>query len=346
MLSFRFAYVMILTSLLLTGCKEKTTEMERGNNTTTFSGNAMMMQYKIIVGTTLSSNQSAEIHELLAKSFEEVNRTYNKWNPRSEIALLNRLPAYTETTISPELEKFLTETQQIVHISRGKFDPTIEPLQQLWKRKLEMGTVPSQQEIRQIAPAIGWHHIHFRNGKFYKDHPLTSIDLGGIAKGLCIDLITERLENLGYNNVYVEWGGEIRTLGEHPDGRPWRIYISRLGDNEPSHAIADFDLTNQAIATSGDYLQNWQVYQMENGRKTPVIYFHVFDPHTLYPLKATPNSIASVSVVANSCTVADGLATASLVFQTMEEARRWAEGVKAVYPHVEFWFVSRNSLSE
>jgi thiamine biosynthesis lipoprotein len=61
-------------------------------------------------------------------------------------------------------------------------------------------------------------------------------------------------------------------------------------------------LHNQAFATSGDY-RNF--FETGGGR-----YSHVIDPRTGYPVS---NGVASVSIIAGTCTLADGLATAVMV---------------------------------
>lgn len=313
-------------------------QIDRQENITTFSGIAMVMEYKILIGKQLASTEIEKIRTIIDQTFDEVDLTHNKWNPLSEISRLNQLPAHQEVKISPELERLLDITQQIVTLSLGKFDPTTEPLQKIWKDKLDKGNTPSLQELEAIAPALGWKNIHFENGKFYKEHDLTQLDLGGIAKGYCIDLLVERLQNAGYRDCFVEWGGEIRASGKHPDDRPWKVYISRLGDSDPSHAVAIVDLNDQAIATSGDYLQNWHVYE-KNKRSN--IYFHIFDVDSLHPLEVTVHSIASASVIADTCAIADGLATAAMIFPDHEEAKTWAEGIENRFPSIHFWIVSR-----
>ena len=171
---------------------------------------------------------------------------------------------------------------RMTELSEGRFDPTIEPLQKLWKEHLAQGTVPSKPQIDALLPAIGWNKIHLSKGKICKDHDLTSLDLGGIAKGYCVDLLVERLNANGYPSIFVEWGGEIRTSGQHPDNRPWTIFISRFGNPDPEKALAILTLRNQAIATSGDYIQQWKVQKENTGEEA--VYFHIIDPLTGQPL--------------------------------------------------------------
>jgi len=206
----------------------------------TYDGNAMTMDYHVLV--RVASKRQQQIQSIITDTFQEIDRVYNKWNSESELTKINRLKANEVVQISPELEKFLMLTEEVVTLSDGRFDPTIEPLQQLWKTHLEIGTTPTQVEIDGILPAVGWKNLHFGNGKFYKDYDKTSIDLGGIAKGYCVDLLVERIVAAGYSNVFVEWGGEIRTHGRHSAERPWKVFVGRLNDTDPQNAIAQIDL--------------------------------------------------------------------------------------------------------
>ncbi len=176
-----------------------------------------------------------------------------------------------------------------------------------------------------IIPAVGWEKIHIDEDRFLtKENGLIMVDFGGIAKGLTVDLLVENLSNLGFSNLYVEWGGEIKTLGEHPQGRKWKVFISRFEDTKVDNAVAIVEMDNLALATSGDYLQKWVVDGTE--------YFHIFNLKTMQPLRITQVSPGSATIAYSSCAIADGLATAALTFDTVEEARTWLEKLKPNSP--------------
>jgi thiamine biosynthesis lipoprotein len=304
--------------------------------TTEFTGTAMTINYRIVIGSPLSSDQRMRVESVIQKSFKQINDIYNKWNPDSEISALNRLPSNTPITLSNELYHFLIFTDSVVHLTEGRFDPTVEPLQQLWKNHLSNGTKPSPTEINEIKPAIGWNNIHLVEGTFSKDHADTMLDLGGIAKGYAVDLLTENLLAENFSSFYVEWGGEIKTHGRHPAKRPWRVYISRFDNTNPNEAIALLELNDEALATSGDYLQKWSVGGSD--------YFHILDPFSLRALEITSSSIGSASVAAKSCALADGLATAALTFSSEAEAAKWLNSIIATkHPEIRFWLLSRSS---
>ncbi|CCB85852.1 FAD:protein FMN transferase [Parachlamydia acanthamoebae] len=306
-----------------------------------FTGNAMTMDYRVLIGHPLSTSEQEQIEATIFTVFQEVNLTYNKWNPSSELSKLNQLPAYVHTPISAALSQFLQKTAEIVQMSQGKFDPTIETIQSVWKTHLAEGKTPSPEAILAAQASTGWKKIHFENQVFWKEHDDTQLDLGGIAKGLCVDLLVEKLNALDYSNVYVEWGGEIRVSGQHPENRPWRIYICDCKNPEVTHAIAIVDLINQAIATSGDYRQNWTI----ECKKEKTTYFHIIDPATGSPLVSQKNTIASASVRAPTCAYADGLATIAMLFPDLETAKQWAQELERENPQLHFWLLTTDGSS-
>ena len=135
-----------------------------------------------------------------------------------------------------------------------------------------------------------------------------TLDLASIAKGYGVDVVAHLLETLGYERYLVEIGGETYTSGHRLDGGYWQV-----GINLPDRR-ARFDtiykvvpLFNRAIATSGDYRNYFEV----DGK----FYSHILDPRSGYPVT---NGIVSVSVLADTCTVADGLATGIMVMGVEE----------------------------
>ena len=291
-----------------------------------FNGKAMTIDYRIFIGDALTSAEKNAIEETIALTFNEVNAIYNSWNDSSEVSKLNRLPKGEKVPLSPKLEHFLKVTEEIVRLSDQRFDPTIAPLKELWRNALNQGREPTSAELMVIAPAVGWSKIHYGDGYFYKDHSLTSLDFGGIAKGFCVDLLIERIANQGFDNIYVSWGGEIRAIGEHPLKMPWTVSLSD-GVMVP--------LQDAAMATTGENLRNWTFIDKNSGREA--VYLDIIDIRTYRPIIAQHHSIVRTSVLAGNCTFADGLATVAMIFDTPQDALRWCEKIKSNYPTVRFW---------
>ena len=52
-----------------------------------------------------------------------------------------------------------------------------------------------------------------------------ALDLGGIAKGYATDKAIEVLKARGITSALVNAGGDVRVIGNKPDGKPWRIGV-------------------------------------------------------------------------------------------------------------------------
>jgi len=319
-------WLFLFCFLCCSGCKNPPT-------LAIFEGVAMTVPYQILVGKALNSRECEQVHAIIEEVFCEIDRTYNKWNPASELSCINRADADIPIRLSEGLFVFLKRTESFVSLSQGRFDPTIEPLQQLWRAKLEDNTLPTAEEIASVSKAVGWHHICLErrsDGPYLiKTSARTALDLGGIVKGYAVDLLVESMQAAGFSNIFVEWGGEIRTSGYHPEGRPWRAYIAHFEDRRPEEALAVIELENGSIATSGDYLQQWTVAGTH--------FFHLFDPQALCPYRADHASVASVTVRASDCTTADAIATILLASRSLDEATCRARALQAEGRITRFW---------
>jgi len=307
-----FSFLKLLTLLLLiTSCQKK--EISK-DSCTHFDGWKMTMPYHVVLGEKLNPDEKAKVSQVIENTFLEVHNIFDNWNETSEISQINKAPKETLIPLSLPLQNIFAICNQIVTLSGGRFDPTIEPLISLWKNSKE----PSAEKIKEISEALGWKHITIHNGILKKDSTETRLDLCALSKGLCIDWIIERIQALGHTDILVEWAGEIRAIGHHPENRDWTIQIDP-GLKVENQSLAPLPLRNCALATSGN----------QNG--------HIIDPLTAMPVES---SIASVTVMAPTCVLADALATTAMLFRSRKEAESFAQEVVDLYPDVSFWIIS------
>jgi thiamine biosynthesis lipoprotein len=139
-----------------------------------------------------------------------------------------------------------------------------------------------------------------RSGTVTRRAPVLA-NLSGIAKGYGVDRAALALDTLGFSDYMVEVGGEIRTRGRNGSGQPWQLAIERP-DAMPQQALLVVPLQGRSLATSGDYRN----FFMHEGRR----YSHEIDPVSAAPVA---HALASVSVVADDCTLADAWSTALFV---------------------------------
>ena len=147
----------------------------------------------------------------------------------------------------------------------------------------------SQLEVRLDPPAVR------------KSLTAVRVDLSSLAKGFGVDQIADALKTLEIQDYMVEVGGEIRTSGLNPSGRPWQIAVE-VPVTAGRGIQRVVPLGDLALATSGDYRN----YFEQDG----VHFCHIIDPRTGRPVS---HRLASVSVLADTCMEADALATALFV---------------------------------
>jgi len=290
---------------------------------THFEGTEMARPYQITVGKILSAKEKRLVEKVIQETFLDARTLFDNNDPGSEISKLNSASANTLIPLSKPLQDLLTLCDKIVSLSGGRFDPTVEPLEKLWKQTPN----PTVDALQNACDATGWEHICIHNGIFKKDRPETALDLLGVSKGLCVDWIVERLEKLGFSDLLVKWSGEIRGIGHHPENRDWSVEVDpSLRVNE--QPMAPLPLRDCAISTC-----------VNRG--------YMIDPLTASPLYNRRSeawnferAIASVTVIAPTCALADALATAAMVFQTRSEAEKWAQEIVDLYPNVSFWILS------
>ncbi|MCA9056119.1 MAG: FAD:protein FMN transferase, partial [Planctomycetaceae bacterium] len=163
--------------------------------------------------------------------------------------------------------------------------------------------VPSDDAIAKARERVGYRRLSVRLDPpaLKKEVPDLELNLNAIAPGWAVDRLADLLAQHGLGNYMIDIGGEIRTGGRKSDGSSWRIGIERPADD--AHSLqAAVPLDDASIATSGDY-RNFYIVD-------GVRYSHTVDPRTGVPVR---HGLASVSLIADDCTTADGLATALMV---------------------------------
>jgi thiamine biosynthesis lipoprotein len=247
------------------------------------------------------------LREKIEKRLDEINASMSTYQKDSEISRFNNFhQSGTKFKISKDFYEVMKTAKEIHRLSKGAWDGTVNPLVDLWGfgRKGAKTEIPLETEISVLLPHIGFENIEvLDDGSLMKKRVQVTLDLSSIAKGYGVDQIADIIRNEGYQDYLVEIGGEIFASGYRKDGALWRIGINRpQTDAAADEVYKVVNLHNQAFATSGDY-RNFFVVD-------GIRYAHVIDPRSGYPIS---NRVVSVTIIADTCTYADGLATAVMV---------------------------------
>jgi thiamine biosynthesis lipoprotein len=242
----------------------------------------------------------AEVEAVL----DDVNAEMSTFRDDSLITRFNRAPPGTVFAVSPHLAAVLDVALAMAADSSGAYDVTVGPLVNVWGFGPEgrRSEPPPAAAVEAARARMGWQRLRFdaaartltQDGGIY-------LDLSSIAKGHAVDRVAEHLLERGLRNALVDIGGDMRSLGQRPDGQRWRIAIERpLPGTREVHTV--IGPANLAVATSGSYRN----FFAGRGRA----YSHIIDPRTAAPVR---HEHIAVSVLHPLCVHADALATALTV---------------------------------
>ncbi|MDD3038346.1 FAD:protein FMN transferase [Bacteroides sp.] len=164
---------------------------------------------------------SAIVNEL-----ECLEKMLNRFNPQSEVALLNKHLSANKTQISPELWSMLQLCRQYYEQTLHLFDITLKDFSQ----------------------------VNFHSDCFISsNHPDLSFDFGGFAKGYALKKIRKMIVCANVKDAFVDFGNSsIIGIGHHPYGDCWKV--SFLNPYSQT-LLREFDLLNMALSTSGNTRQ-------------------------------------------------------------------------------------------
>ncbi|WP_237064791.1 FAD:protein FMN transferase [Microbulbifer guangxiensis] len=272
-----------------------------GEDTWRLSGPTMGTSYHITVVSPPATLERDQLQAAIDIELQAVNQEMSTYIPDSELMRFNRGPVGEAVPVSGHLAEVVELSLDIFRRSEGAFDITVGPLVNLWGfgPGPEPETTPGDDAIDALLKTVGSDALQVERNpdRLTRTRPV-ELDLSAIAKGHGVDRVAQLLEEQGIENYLVEIGGELRTAGVNPKGARWRIGIERP---VPSGSVVQLpvEISGYAMATSGDYRNYYE--------RDGVRYAHSIDPRTGRPLQ---HRLASVTVLAESCAEADGLATA------------------------------------
>jgi thiamine biosynthesis lipoprotein len=268
--------------------------------------------YQMIMGTfahiVAVAEDSGTAKKCIQAALEEIHKVDNlmsDYKSDSEISRVNREAYEKAVQVSESTYEVLQRSVEFSKMTDGAFDVTIGPLVALFRKAKESKVAPGEEQIALARSKVGFEKLNLDSENQtvqFADKGML-LDLGGIAKGYAIDKAIEAAQRCGAIGAMVDIGGDVRCFGLPPKGRDhWLI-----GLQDPNSAIEGMEggglrlvlkITNEAVATSGDYQQ----FVLIEGKR----YSHIMDRRT----GTSAEGPSSVTIITDNATDADALATA------------------------------------
>ena len=250
-----------------------------------------------LVSITVLDPSRDHAEEAIAQAFQEIERlskVLSRYDNETPLSQLNQSQVLKD---APAELLFVMEKSLHYHrVSHGFFDITIKPvLDVLAQSPMDQGDVSLPNEtITRLLEVVDSRLISLDGSAIAFKRDGMGITLDGIAKGFIVDSAIQKLMQHGIQHALLNAGGDIRTIGDKGNNRPWKIAIE---DPSKKRNYPDtIAITNGSIATSGNY---------EVFFDREKVLHHIVNPKTgLSPLIYT-----SVSVTAPTALEADALST-------------------------------------
>ena len=322
---------LVVVLLIVTGCSERTEKSPYNMYTNTFFETFNTLT--VVMAYTETQEEFQTYFDYIESRFQELHKLYDIYNSyeginnlrtinenagkepvvvQKEIIDLIVLAKEWNNTIGPLTNIAMGPVLRIWHEYRmdGNFDPTTAKIP-------PMELLENANKYTDINKVI----VDTENSTVFLEDPRMRLDIGALAKGYAAEIVAQEVYEMGMKSGIISAGGNVRTIGQHLDGRrnKWGI-----GIQDPDSSIVSQDanldvafIENASVVSSGDY----QRYYFAEG----LLLHHLIDPATLMPA----THYRAVTVITEHSGYADFVST-ELFLLPYEESRALADSLEDI----------------
>ncbi len=319
-------YVLVIILSLFASCKEKKEKFTES-----------FIDYFDTVSTVTGyeknisdfDKNSTQIEALL-KEYHKLYDIYNSYSGINNVRTINEMAGVEPVRVDQRIIDLIDYAKEMYALTKSKTNVTLGSVLKIWHEYREEGiaypeqaAVPSEDKLKAAAEHTGFDKIivdRENNTVFITDSD-ASLDLGAVAKGYATEQIAKTLESQGVTGYALNIGGNIRVIGDKPNGDKWTAAVKNPDSMAESTYLMSINLENKAFVTSGSYVRFYTV----DGKR----YHHIIDPETLYP----KDEFSSVSILSSDSGLADCLSTAlfCMSYEQGKEIIENIDGTEAVW---------------
>ncbi|MDT8363824.1 MAG: FAD:protein FMN transferase [Nitrosomonas sp.] len=244
----------------------------------------------------------------IISDIKRLEARYSRYQSSSYLSKINQIAMDGgEIRVDSETASLLDYAATCYHESDGLFDITSGILRRAWDFK--SGKIPADGVIETALQRVGWEKLRWESPLLIFSIAGMELDFGGVVKEYAVDRAVSICREAGIHNGMINLGGDVRIVGPHADGHPWRV-----GIRHPDHKdmmLQTLELYEGGLASSGDYER---CITLDGVR-----YGHILNPKTGWPVKR----IAAVSVLEELCVVAGSASTIGMLKE--EQAEEWLQ---------------------
>lgn len=222
----------------------------------------------------------------------------------SEITALNTAEGDARQ-VHPDTVRLVREMLDAYRRSDGDFDPTLLPALVAGYGTSRVDPTRTTRLPASARAPGDVDSVHIDGDRIVLGRG-TTLDPGGIGKGLAADMVVERALDDGARGAMAQFGGDVVARGVAPDGNAWRIGVE--DPFNPGRHVAVVRLAEGAVATSSQRKMRWT---NPDGTET----HHLLDPRRV---RSILTAVQTVTVIAATGARAESLTKSGFLRPTSE----------------------------
>ncbi|KRB59929.1 FAD:protein FMN transferase [Flavobacterium sp. Root186] len=249
----------------------------------------------VVAGNEKTGNENIN---LAIEEIRRIEKLFTTYKEDSQTNLINQNAGIQPVKVDPEVFNLIERATGISKITQGAFDISYGSLDKsLWNFDKTMTSLPDPQTAKKMIHLIDYRNIILdkENTTVFLKEKGMRIGFGGIGKGYAAEMAKQLLLKNNVQSGIINASGDLSAWGLQPNGTKWTIGVA--DPNSPNAAFSYMEISNKAVATSGNY----EKFITINGKK----YSHTIDPKTGLPI----TGIKSVTIIASNAEFADAMAT-------------------------------------
>lgn len=305
----RAVLLIVLISILLTGCASSSPQPERVSYTATYL--TLFDTLTTIKGFAESEAEFQAMVQKIHDELEEYHQLFDIYNDYDipNLKTVNDSAGVAPVKVDERIIALLLDCKVYYELTNHKVNAAMGSILSLWHDARTHGindpvnaALPDTNALLLAAEHMDFSCvvINEADSTVFITDPDVSLDVGAVAKGWAAQRVAENAPS----GLLISVGGNVCATGpKDENGTPWVVGIQNPDSSDYLHTIY---LTKGSVVTSGDYQRVYTV----DGKS----YHHIIDPETLYPSACW----RSVTIVCEDSGLADALSTALFVLPQEE----------------------------
>ena len=315
-------FILVLSTLC--GCGKKDT-LYKGS----FSG--PFDTYFEVLSYEPSENEFNENYQFILEEFTRLHQLYDKYNDYegiNNVKTINDNAGIQPVKVDSDLYYMIDTALYYQNQIGDKVNIALGPVLNVWHdyREKNDGSLPTLSQLQAANQYTDVSKIILdeENMTVFVSDSNMNIDVGAIAKGYACEVIKQKLQEKGLDDMLISAGGNVVSFGKRAEKRKPNslseyipacleyfavdIESPKSGAYEGVLKIASLVLkNNESVVTSGDYQR---FFVGNDGNQ----YHHLIDPDTLYPA----NYCRSLTIITENSGLADFLSS-TLFLMSVED---------------------------